>query len=300
MLKKISKKKIFISICVMIIIIAGCFSLLGGCGSSSESNMSSEEYMDSKEMADEAAASGASDQETDISLTNQKMITTWIFSVESEDYEDSISELNETVRSLNGYIEYVSESNQNGELRYASYVIRIPDQGEEDWLNKVNSLGTVVSKSKSVENVTLQFIDTESRLNSLKTERDALTKILGSADKVEDIIEVQSQLEEVNYQIESYESQMRTLQNDIDYMTINLDLTEVKRESSKGTGITDEIKERFVNAADGMIGFVRLLFINILGYSLYIILFAAIALTVWRAYRKRKKNHGKNEKDTSE
>lgn len=323
-LKKITKKKIFISICVIIVATAITMALFGkygdgangpgkdlaesedACYSAVSDGMS--EDMGAQEAADEAVSGGAASDEaaagesasgtTDISSAEQKMITTWYFSVESADYESSISKISQTVQALKGYIEYENESNANGELRSASYIIRIPDTGEKDWLEKVERLGTIISKSKSVENVTLQYIDTESRLKSLKTERKALMSLLESAKKVEDIIKVQSHLEDVNYQIESYESQIRSMQNDIDYMTVNLDVTEVNREAAQSPGIMDEIKIRFANSADGITGFVRSLFVGILGYSLYIILLAAAAVIIWRVYRKRKNRDEQSRNDS--
>lgn len=306
MLKKILKKKIFISICAIIVLTGGCLLLFRGCGGSGES-LSSEEsrdayYSGSDSALTDNAESEASDESasgtTDISAAEQKMITTWDFSIESADYEGSISRINQTVQALKGYIEYENESNQNDELRCASYVIRIPDKDEDNWLDKVGELGTIVEKSKNVENITLRYIDTESRLRSLKTERTALTKLLESAEKVEDIIKVQSELTNVNSEIESYESQIRTMENDINYMTVNLNISEVKHESAQKPGIADEIRERFVNAADGITGFVRALFINIVGYSLYIILIVIAAAILWRVYRKRKSKHEERREDS--
>ena len=49
---------------------------------------------------------------------------------------------------------------------------------------------------------------------------------------MEDILAIQSQITEVRYEIENYESQLRVYDNQVNYSTIYLDLYEVTRESS--------------------------------------------------------------------
>lgn len=59
--------------------------------------------------------------------------------------------------------------------------------------------------SKTTEDVTLEYVDTESHLKALKTEEETLLALLEKAEKLSDVFEIQEELTNVRYQIESYE-----------------------------------------------------------------------------------------------
>ena len=71
--------------------------------------------------------------------------------------------------------------------------------------------------------------------------------MMEQATSMKDILSIQSQITDVRYEIESYESQLRVYDNQVTYSTVYLDLYEVNRESSttgttfgeRGTGISE-------------------------------------------------------------
>ena len=87
----------------------------------------------------------------------------------------------------------------------------------------------ITSKSQSVEDVTLAYVDLESHKKALLAEQERLLELMEMAETVEDLITVEDKLANVRYQLESMESQLRTYDNKINYSTVNLDLQEVKR-----------------------------------------------------------------------
>ena len=54
-----------------------------------------------------------------------------------------------------------------------------------------------------------------------------LPQLLEKAETVADIIEIESRLSEVRYQIESMESQLRTIDNQVNYSTVYININEV-------------------------------------------------------------------------
>lgn len=73
--------------------------------------------------------------------------------------------------------------------------------------------------------------------------------MLESAETLEEIIAIQSRLTEVRYELESYESQLRTYDNQIHYSTVNLNVNEVDR-VTKAADRTfgSRLKERFLSS----------------------------------------------------
>ena len=87
----------------------------------------------------------------------------------------------------------------------------------------------VTHREIRTEDVTLNYVDMESRIEALKIEKKSLEKLLGEAKNLTDLFSIQERLTEVIYEIESYESQLRTYDNLIDYTTVTIYISEVER-----------------------------------------------------------------------
>ena len=77
--------------------------------------------------------------------------------------------------------------------------------------------------------MTLDYVDVESRKKMLETEQQRLLELLETAESLDDILTIESRLTEVQYELDSKESQLRTYDNQIDYSTVYLDIDEVVR-----------------------------------------------------------------------
>lgn len=204
-------------------------SLLFGCGASSKSADSAymvETTADSNSSAyimDEAAevemAGSANEAGTDLigSVEGRKIIKNADLNVETKDFDDFISTLNATVADLGGYLQSSSQgTTRRTGLRYADLTLRIPADKLNEFINLVDGAATVTYRNIYTDDVTLSYVDTESHLKALRTEQETLLTLLEKAESVEDLITIQSRLSEVRYEIESYESRLRTYDDQID------------------------------------------------------------------------------------
>jgi len=99
-------------------------------------------------------------------------------------------------------------------------------------------------------------VDTQSRLASLRVEQEALMEMLEQATDLDTLFAIQSRLTDVRYQLESYESQLRTYDNLVDYTTITVDVYEVQRETviddgTFGSRLKEEVAESLENFVEG-------------------------------------------------
>lgn len=228
------------------IIILGVAGVLGlsGCGGSNDMEKSEQEYSlaadvtsgYAEEYEDDAAEtsdSGASGADIAEQQAGKKLIVTQELNVETSEFGTFMDTVNRRAEALGGYIER-SEISGSAEYRNqsANFCIRIPAEKLAEFIVSVEENGTVVYNSKSTEDVTLQYVDTESHLKALKVEEKTLLSLLEKAEKLSDIFAIQEELTEVRYQIDSYESQLRVYDNQVDYSTVNLSVTEVFRETT--------------------------------------------------------------------
>ena len=65
------------------------------------------------------------------------------------------------------------------------------------------------------ENVTLQYVSTESRVKALETEQTRLLELLENAETMEDLLTIEARLTDVRWELENYASQLRVLDNQV-------------------------------------------------------------------------------------
>ena len=244
--------------------------------------------------------SGGSSSSIQIKESERKLIRTVNLTVETENYEVLMSNLEEEIGKMGGYIEYKDayygnlyaqyEGKQN---RNASLTVRIPADRLEEFTGKVGEIGNITYESESVEDVTLQYVDLSSHKKMLQTQQDRLLELMEKAETTEDIITIESRLSEVRYEIESMESQLRTYDNLVDYSTVRIEIHEVERytpqpEKTVKDRIWQGLSENTYRVITGVANF----FVELIIALPIIVLLAIIILLIWgvlKGIRKGKK-----------
>ena len=314
---------------VLAFLLAGMMLLAAGCGS--KSMMTTENAVSKSSAAMDTAYAGsqydasmtedayeeeaAMDSGSGVTSENglestvdngRKLIRTIYLSLQTTEFDSVLSDLSAKTTELGGYIENSSISGNSyyyQSTRYASYTIRIPSDQLDQFVDIVGELGNVTQKNESVEDVTLQYVDVESRKKALETEQERLLELLSQAENMEDLLAIESKLSDVRYELENYGSQLRLLDNQIDYSTVNVDVDEVERVTDTGEkSFFGEIKDRFGNSLYTVGRDIRGFVIVVLGSLPILIVWAviiAIAVLIVkkiRKGRKKKKEEKKAEK----
>ena len=233
-------------------------------------------------------------------LSDQKLITTVEVNAETEDLDALMAQLTGQIAALEGYIEfqdtYYGSTYSGYRHRSANLTIRIPAEKLADFLQHVEGVSNVVSKQQSQENVTLQYVDTESRVAALTAERDRLMELMEQAGDLSDLLQIEERLTEVLYELESTTAQLRNLDNQVSYATVVLYLDEVKffTETEKQTvwqRIGSGFSENLSNIGEGLVNF----FVWLVTYSpQLIVIFAGVFLIVRIVRRAVKRRKQKN------
>lgn len=79
-----------------------------------------------------------------------------------------------------------------------------------------------------MQDVTTQYMDIEARLSNLTAQRTRLQELQASAENLADLLEIESSLSDVQYQIESWQSQLDWYSQQVSCSTVYLSLDEVK------------------------------------------------------------------------
>lgn len=85
--------------------------------------------------------------------------------------------------------------------------------------------GKLLSENESVQNVTAQYVDLQSRLTNLRTEQQRLLQLLSQAQSLSDTLTIQDKLTDVEGQIEQIEGQINQLSGQTSFSTVTITLS---------------------------------------------------------------------------
>ncbi|MBR6307006.1 MAG: DUF4349 domain-containing protein [Lachnospiraceae bacterium] len=164
----------------------------------------------------------------------RKLIKTYNVNAETEAFDEFVQATEDRISALHGYIQDMDTfngSSYNGKTgqRYCNLTVRVPAGNVDEFVNFVGNAANVTNKSLNVEDITLQYVDSESRKETYEIEQERLLALLEKCDNVEDMITIESRLSEVRYKLESQASQLRTYDNLVDYATVYLRISEVTK-----------------------------------------------------------------------
>lgn len=294
------KRNRIFSLLLTLTLVLGLFT---GCGSSSRAttNYAADSAAEVMEAAAVLEGSGAGGELTQ--PENRKWIVTVDIYAETEDLDALLSALTEQIAAMSGYVEdqsiYNGSAYSTRRYRNADLTIRIPAEDVDDFTQAVAGVANVISSSKNLEDVTLQYSDTETRVKALETEQTRLLELMESAENMADLLEIESRLTEVRYELERYSSRLKLYDNQIDYATIDLDIQEVQEYTpTEEPTFWQRIRDGFLSSLKGLgTGAVDIL-VWVIATSPYLVVAAAVAYLLLRLLRRRKaRKQQKKEKE---
>ena len=194
----------------------------------------SQEAVLSQEVSNPGTDPARTSDETSPAPVERKLIRNVSMNLETREFDALTKSISDAVTFFGGYIEQADVSGNSlywsGERssRYSNITARIPENKLDAFLTEVSGQGNVTYKNESVQDVTLQYTDITSRKKTLQMEQDRLWELLEKAESIDAVIALEARLSEVRYQLESIESQLRTLDNQIVYSTVYLSIQEVQ------------------------------------------------------------------------
>lgn len=168
-------------------------------------------------------------------------------------------QIDSLVKVMGGY--YANENLRNSD-QVSGYelTIRIPVLNFEKFIYSAeNNSAKILYKEIEARDVTEEFVDLESRLNSKRNSLARYNEILKKANTVKDIIEIQNSIRILQEEIESSEGRLRYLNDCVNYSTLNLVLSTEKDftyKPQKRDSFWEKFKESVVEGWFGMVDFI--------------------------------------------
>ncbi len=278
---------------------------LAGCGGASKESY---DYAVMEEAAPAEAPAAAAGELTSASANgssavpeNRKWIITVHMSAETEDLDTMTAALDEKITALGGYVEdqniYNGSAYASRRYRSANLTIRIPAEKVDQFTQQITGIANVVNQEKNMEDITLRYVDTESRVTALKTEEARLLELLAKAETMSDLLEIEARLTDVRYELENHSSRLRTYDNQVDYATIYLDISEVQEYTPvEDPTLWERISKGFAGSLKGLWESLQDLLVFVIVASPYLVVYGGIAAVVIVLLRQCRKTRRPKEK----
>lgn len=250
----------------------------------------------SPEEAGEGDSGWISEQNSDSVLVYTANVT-----METKDYQKTWEQIKDKISDFGGFMVSENLSNRSlmenpdlldsddgDEIYSGFYTLKIPADKLDDFLQKIDSDGNIVSLSKNAENITRRYNETKDEIDFLNKQQKRLSELLDQAKDVSEIIAIEEKQMEVEQQLKNYNNQLNDMNMDVDYSTVYLSIEKVSMLSAKNPGFGSQVLSALRNTWIVMIqglGDILIFIIYLLPWLL------VLALIVWLIRRVLKKRN---------
>lgn len=179
---------------------------------------------------EETSSIRVSDEADNISseaVIERKVIKRGDIRFQTGSIQETTDFITKTVNELKGYIS--SDNVYNSENRITQRLeIRIPASGFDDLLTRISlNARRIDSKSVQVQDITEEYIDIESRINTKKELENRFKEILLKAKTVEEIVSIEKELGTLRTDIEAIEGRLKYLKDQVSLSTLTVEYYEL-------------------------------------------------------------------------
>ncbi len=273
------KKSGFIKAVTVSVLLLVMTAILFGCSENkADQSVVPEIYYNSQgEIADIAYEKSAN--KSNISTVDNSIIVTTsdrilVYTVEEnlsvKNVSETVMKITSETEKVGGYISYTRQSDGG----YASVTARIPTEKLVEFLNGIETVGTVNSKNVSCDDITERYVDTEERINTLKVQKEKYEAMLQEAKTVSEAITINEKIDRIDDEIKSYSATLSSYKRQVDYSKVNFSLYE------EGTYVEpdfwDEMGELFVESGSSVGDFFRGVITVIVAVAPYFVLMGGL------------------------
>lgn len=235
-------------------------------------------------------------------VDSRKIIKNVSMQLQTQSFDKAVDSVSRIAESFGGYIQdsYIEGRDMYNErgARAANFTIRIPSDALDSF---VNSFGgdefNVISKSQNSEDVTERYFDSKARLDALKVQEERLMAMLEKAAELEYLLQVEKELMNVRYEIESLTASLKRLDSYVSLSTATIYLVEVvKYEPVENLPITfsERVSRAFAYSWKNFSEFSQdfaVGLISVLPFLLFLLVIVLIILIIIRRSAKKYKRN---------
>lgn len=182
------------------------------------------------------------------SAPEKKVIRTASLTITTQTFDESLANLKALCEEKGGWIAYIYE-NADSYRRTATLTLRLPAQELDAFLSGAGDTGRITHRSESADDVTDSYYDTVARLETQQALMARLQALITEAADLSDLLELESQIADTQYQIDRLQASLNSTDRQVDYATVDVSLRE-ERPADSLTDVEKTLGERLMDAIE--------------------------------------------------
>ena len=167
---------------------------------------------------------------------------------------------------------------------FGTLTLSVPADKLDAALDQLAKIGAVVRRNASSQDVTSQYVDTESRLKTMRASVDRVRALMARAKDIGQVVTLESEMSRRQADLESLESQLGALKNSVERSTLAVSLSTPGNEPVTDSGFVAGLRsgwDAFTASASGLF--------KAIGATLpFLLFFAAVGIPLWMSWRRRR------------
>ncbi len=214
-----------------------------------------------------------------------KIIKTGDIRFQSDDLDATYQQLIAAVKKCNATIQNDSEGKNYEEL-FRNIIVRVPSQNFDVFLKEISKGVNYFDKKEiSSQDVTEEYIDIDARLKAKKVLENRYLELLKKANKVSEMLEIETQLSAIREEIEAKEGQLRYMQSRISMSTITV---EFYKPVAQESGATISYGSKIGNALKSGFNGISSFFIGLIELWPFIVILVAVFFFIRKRFKKKR------------
>lgn len=183
-------------------------------------------------------------------LSQRKLIKTGSIEIVPTSIEESQKEIFALVNSYGGYISNQQQKQRN-DFTSVELEIKIPSLQFDDFYSDVLEMeGEISNQHIRVNDVTEEFVDVQSRIQTKKEVESRYRELLKRAKNIKEVLNVERELGDLRTEIESYEGRLKFLKNRTNFSTMSIELNEIVTPEPIKNGFGMQLLKAFGTGGD--------------------------------------------------
>lgn len=297
------KNRIF-AVILVIILTLGIVSCGASSGKAENNYVSRDEIMVAPGTAEKPEDTYTSS--TNSSGDGSKIIKSATITAETQEYAKATEDLKALIASLGGHVAN-SSANENASYRnngvtekYANYTVKIPSESFDSFITSLSSIFNITNLSTATEDVSESYFTLTARIDTLQAKREGLVSMLQNVNVNTDFTtwqKINSELTEIDTQLNIYNEQLKTLENKVAYSTVTLSVREVAeytetQEKSYGDKLVDALK----GSLAGVVNFFKEALLVLIYLLPFILIFGGCTAVIIIVLKRKKQKNKKDDK----
>ncbi len=224
--------------------------------------------------------------------TGRQVILSVNLTVECEDVAKARDSAVAAAEGAGGFVESLNYWTNPDGVTSATMALRVPSTSLSSVLERIRPLGRVLGEQASRTDVTAQHIDLTARISNLRLQEQRLLTLLGKAENLGDIFALENELARIRIEIENYEGQLRSLDEQVSLSSIYLYLQPTGAGPGPGSGFWERLVDAFLKSLAWMGRLAAQLAIFVATVAAPVVLLGGLVWIVYRAIQARRRRAG--------